>query len=353
MSVITTCARTAAVVSFTAILATGAVIQAAASPRAPAIHPVAIAEAAAAANSAVAEQAKSSKARVRAERAVNESADLLDQAKRALAKARERLTQLDAAVADFAEHRRPGGVEMLDVAAEATQVAADVVLAGPVVGALDPLAEAIEEDPGEQQPMPDSQIARHNLRMARAKALRDHRAAADEVARAQQAAESRAEALTGATNREQQAAATARVATANADTLAASLGIDKRLVRPGVGTASSGYGMRTHPVTGARRAHTGVDFHFGDGRAYAAAEGTVVEVRVDPAYGNLVTIAHGEGIRTRYAHLAAAVIEPGDHVSAGHVVGKIGSTGLSTGPHLHFEIQVNGRLRDPADWLGG
>ncbi|HEY9379498.1 MAG TPA: M23 family metallopeptidase, partial [Jiangellaceae bacterium] len=162
-----------------------------------------------------------------------------------------------------------------------------------------------------------------------------------------------AAALAAADNAERKATARAADATEQADTFVASLGIDKRLARPGAGAVSSPFGMRSHPVTGALKRHTGVDFQYADGRAYAAAEGTVVDVRFDPAYGNLVTIAHGKRISTRYAHLAAASVHPGERVSAGQVVGRIGSTGVSTGPHLHFEIQVDGRFRDPAGWLGG
>jgi murein DD-endopeptidase MepM/ murein hydrolase activator NlpD len=111
--------------------------------------------------------------------------------------------------------------------------------------------------------------------------------------------------------------------------------------------------MRVHPVTGAHRLHTGIDFQVGNGHAYAAASGTVAAVTRDPSYGNLVTIAHGQGVTTRYAHLAVSRVSPGDTVTPGQVVGEIGSTGLSTGPHLHFEIGIDGRLQDPAGWLGG
>ena len=126
----------------------------------------------------------------------------------------------------------------------------------------------------------------------------------------------------------------------------------RRLVRPGTGAVSSPYGMRSHPVTGVHKLHTGVDFQFADGRAYAAAAGTVTDVAVDAAYGNLVTIAHSDRTATRYAHLAAVLVETGDSVSAGQVIGRIGSTGLATGPHLHFELLVNGEFEDPSRWLG-
>jgi len=74
-------------------------------------------------------------------------------------------------------------------------------------------------------------------------------------------------------------------------------------------------------------------------------------VTQDSAYGNMVTIAHGRGITTRYAHLARSLVRPGDEVAAAQVIGQIGSTGLSTGPHLHFEVQVGGEFQDPAVWL--
>jgi murein DD-endopeptidase MepM/ murein hydrolase activator NlpD len=66
----------------------------------------------------------------------------------------------------------------------------------------------------------------------------------------------------------------------------------------------------------------------------------------------MITIAHGKGITTRYAHLARPLVRPGDEVAAAQVIGQIGSTGLSTGPHLHFEVQVGGKFQDPAVWLG-
>ena len=223
-----------------------------------------------------------------------------------------------------------------------------------VVAALDPLADAVGgQTSAEHRLTPVPGGPEHHLRLARAAAIREHRAAAEEVSRAEQALHSATGTLTAARAAEQNATVALAAANQDAEALATSLGIDKRLVRPGDGVVSSPFGTRGHPVTGSYKLHTGIDFQYGDGQAYAAARGTVVEVSRDPAYGNLVTIAHGQGITTRYAHLAATLVNPGDAVAAGQVVGTIGSTGLSTGPHLHFELLVDGRFQDPASWLGG
>ena len=124
-------------------------------------------------------------------------------------------------------------------------------------------------------------------------------------------------------------------------------------VRPGTGSITSDYGMRTHPITGAHKLHSGTDFGYGDGNAYAAAAGTVKSVTYDGAYGNMVTISHGGGTETRYAHLSGTSVSAGHKVSAGQKVGNIGSTGYATGPHLHFEVMIGGEFVNPLGWLGG
>jgi murein DD-endopeptidase MepM/ murein hydrolase activator NlpD len=354
MSIATTHVRAAAVLSLTAAVATGAVLPSAASPRPAAVKPTTISAAASAAKTATAEQAKASKATARAETAMERSRNQLDEAKHSLVVTQERLTRLSALVDAAAEQRLGDRSGLLEVAEEATQVAADVAgVMAPVVEALDPLAEAVDTDVSGHRPPPEPSGEERDLRLARAQAVRENRVAADEVARTQKAVDAAAATLASAREAERRAAQTAAAATKKTEMLAASLGIGKRLVRPGVGTVSSPYGMRTHPLTSAYKEHTGLDFQYADGLAYAAAEGTVAEVVADPAYGNLITIAHGMDISTRYAHLALSLVRPGEHVSAGQVVGRIGSTGVSTGPHLHFEIQVNGHFRDPAGWLGG
>lgn len=129
----------------------------------------------------------------------------------------------------------------------------------------------------------------------------------------------------------------------------------RSMERPGSGGITSPYGMRTHPITGAYKLHSGTDFGYGDGNARAARAGTVASVTYDGAYGNMVTISHGkvdsDDVQTRYAHLSGATVSTGEKVEAGEKIGNIGSTGYSTGPHLHFEVLVNGDFADPMEWL--
>jgi murein DD-endopeptidase MepM/ murein hydrolase activator NlpD len=122
-------------------------------------------------------------------------------------------------------------------------------------------------------------------------------------------------------------------------------------VMPATGHVTSPYGMRTHPTTGVYKLHTGTDYSAGDGVARAAASGEVTGVEWHTAYGNLVTISHGGSTSTRYAHLAGVSVSVGQSVGAGDKVGDIGSTGYSTGPHLHFEVLVDSEFVDPASWL--
>jgi murein DD-endopeptidase MepM/ murein hydrolase activator NlpD len=345
--------RTTAVLVLTAVLGAATAHPSAAAPRPAAVDPRTVSVATGAANAARGAEVKTARARARAELGVVEPSVGLGQAEGALDATRERLTQLSALVDQVVEQRREAGDRFLDVVSGATDVAADV--AGAIIPAakvFGPFAAFVDANSSDRRLIPQPDSAEHDLRMARAKAIRDQRTAADDVANPQQTLDAAAGALAAARKAEQSAIHAAATAGETADAVAASLGIDNQLARPAVGDVSSPYGMRTHPVTGAFKAHTGIDFGYGDGLAYAAAEGTVEEVRFDSAYGNLITIAHGTGINTRYAHLAGTSVRPGERVSAGQVVGRIGATGLATGPHLHFEIQVNGRFQDPADWLG-
>jgi murein DD-endopeptidase MepM/ murein hydrolase activator NlpD len=129
------------------------------------------------------------------------------------------------------------------------------------------------------------------------------------------------------------------------------------MVRPGTGTITSPFGMRFHPILKYTKLHTGTDFSVADGNAYAAASGVVLSSAKNPAYGNLVTIGHGKlngkNIETWYAHLAVSNVKAGDVVQRGQSIGKIGSTGYSTGPHLHFEVRVDGTPEDPMIYLAG
>ncbi|MEJ2408929.1 MAG: M23 family metallopeptidase [Novosphingobium sp.] len=120
-----------------------------------------------------------------------------------------------------------------------------------------------------------------------------------------------------------------------------------------VAYVSSSYGYRTDPFTGAAAFHAGLDFPGPRGSPiYAAAKGTVSFVGRRHGYGNCIEISHGNGLMTRYAHLSSfGKTHVGEQVDAGTVIAAMGSTGRSTGPHLHFEVRVNGRPVNPRPFL--
>ena len=118
-------------------------------------------------------------------------------------------------------------------------------------------------------------------------------------------------------------------------------------------TVTSAYGWRIHPTMGDKRFHTGVDFAAPQGTPiYAIASGTVTSAYYNTANGYMVSIAHGGGYGSLYAHMTHYVVSAGDSVSQGQVIGYVGSTGWSTGPHLHFEVHVNGSAVNPMDYVG-
>lgn len=122
-------------------------------------------------------------------------------------------------------------------------------------------------------------------------------------------------------------------------------------------TITSPYGSREHPLTGVTKLHTGVDFAAGEGTPVTAAwQGTVTFAGLTKAYGNRVVVDHGsvggKRLQTTYSHLSVLRVTQGQSVTAGAVVGDVGSTGLSTGPHLHFEVVLDGYYTDPMPWLG-
>ena len=115
---------------------------------------------------------------------------------------------------------------------------------------------------------------------------------------------------------------------------------------------NSSYGYRRDPFTGRAAMHRGLDFPGATGAPiYAAARGTVTFVGRKGGYGNAVEISHGQGLLTRYGHMSRFEAKVGDRVEAGTVIGAIGSTGRSTGPHLHFEVRVNGTAVNPRTFL--
>lgn len=119
-------------------------------------------------------------------------------------------------------------------------------------------------------------------------------------------------------------------------------------IRPVPGNVTSGFGMRYHPILHITKLHTGVDFSAGSGTPIvAAAEGIVIFAGSLRGYGNTVVVDHGGGISTLYAHQSQILASEGQTVSKGTVIGRVGSTGYSTGPHLHFEVRRGGAPVNP------
>ena len=121
---------------------------------------------------------------------------------------------------------------------------------------------------------------------------------------------------------------------------------------PAHGWLSSNVGARKDPITGGADYHQGLDISADFGSpVYATADGTVNHAAREGSYGNLITIDHGYGLETRYGHLSKYQVKPGAKVKRGQVIGNVGSTGRSTGSHLHYEVRVNGRLLNPLQLL--
>lgn len=121
---------------------------------------------------------------------------------------------------------------------------------------------------------------------------------------------------------------------------------------PGYTTITSGFGYRIHPILGYRKLHTGIDIGAPYGaRIVAANTGKVIASYYNSSYGNMIMIDHGGGIVTVYAHMSARLVSEGASVQRGGTIGRVGSTGMSTGPHLHFEVRVNGVYKDPRSYL--
>jgi murein DD-endopeptidase MepM/ murein hydrolase activator NlpD len=120
----------------------------------------------------------------------------------------------------------------------------------------------------------------------------------------------------------------------------------------GQGWRSSPFGYRADPVTGRRVLHRGLDYAAKPGSPIlAVASGIVADVGVDNGYGRYVEIAHGEGIVTRYAHNKENLVSPGTVVERGSMIARVGSSGRTTGPHVHYEVLVRGRAVNPAEYV--
>ena len=115
---------------------------------------------------------------------------------------------------------------------------------------------------------------------------------------------------------------------------------------------TSNYGMRTHPVLGGRRKHTGIDLAAPTGTPiYATADGVIGRADWYSSYGLYISINHGASMETRYAHLSRLAVAAGDNVRKGDLIGYVGSTGRSTGPHLHYEVRVDGLAVNPIPYM--
>lgn len=120
------------------------------------------------------------------------------------------------------------------------------------------------------------------------------------------------------------------------------------LIMPVVGRITSGFGARRHPILGYTRMHGGIDFGAAYGSPiYAVGDGTVSFAGWHGGHGNFVKLEHGGGFGTGYGHMSRIAVSPGSHVRAGQIIGYVGSTGLSTGPHLHYELYKGGARVNP------
>ncbi|MDY7098202.1 MAG: M23 family metallopeptidase [Pseudomonadota bacterium] len=118
------------------------------------------------------------------------------------------------------------------------------------------------------------------------------------------------------------------------------------------GRISSGYGMRTHPVLGRRARHKGIDLAAPTGTpVYATADGMVKRAHYSRTYGLVIYLDHGSSLETRYAHLSKLNVADGQPVRKGDLIGFVGSTGRSTGPHLHYEVRVDGLAVNPIPYM--
>ncbi len=125
-----------------------------------------------------------------------------------------------------------------------------------------------------------------------------------------------------------------------------------KFILPVKGRLSSKFGYRRHPILKRRKLHNGQDIAAPHGTSiYAAGDGIVISSSYRRGYGNTVLVDHGKGMTTLYAHCSQLIVSAGEHVKQGQKIAAVGTTGLSTGPHLHFEIRVHGKPVDPMRYL--
>ncbi len=129
------------------------------------------------------------------------------------------------------------------------------------------------------------------------------------------------------------------------------ISVPSRMPLEGAALTSS-FGMRTHPVLGGRRQHQGIDLAAPSGTpVYATADGVIGRADWYSSYGLYISINHGASMETRYAHLSRLAVAAGDNVKKGDLIGYVGSTGRSTGPHLHYEVRVEGLAVNPIPYM--
>jgi len=123
-------------------------------------------------------------------------------------------------------------------------------------------------------------------------------------------------------------------------------------ISPVRGILTDGFGGRRDPFTGEPASHTGVDISSSHGHPVRApADAIVVKSKWEGGYGNVIYLSHGFGYSSRFGHLSKFAVKPGQKVKRGEVIGYVGSTGRSTGPHLHYEVRVNGRSVNPLEYV--
>jgi murein DD-endopeptidase MepM/ murein hydrolase activator NlpD len=133
----------------------------------------------------------------------------------------------------------------------------------------------------------------------------------------------------------------------------AQVSIPSRMPLAGM-TLTSDYGMRLHPVTGRRAAHKGIDLAAPTGTPiHATADGMISRASWYSTYGLYVAVEHGGQLQTRYAHMSRLNVAEGQRVRKGDVIGYVGSTGRSTGPHLHYEVRIDGAAVNPVPYMNG